>query len=331
MLININFPVLHLIFVLNLIGNSYAVTRKASKVLSSAKTPLKIVGSDDEVLHPLFEKEEVDVPNGNSKPAISRQNPLRNSKSNKKGNKKKPLSFDDNSFLKMNLDLPSIISNSAPGPSKSAGSNSRYGPSSFNIKNELVKKEHESIGNFNSPFGNELVEDVDVVLYRKNVTNAIAPGTIITSKPSTLAPGTVIATSSPNLAPRTVIVDNSRISNSKLLDDKQNIPIGFDAPTFERENKIPGNDEVFDDKTPLVPLPPRIKKVRSLDEYSIESISFDPMIPGPKIGLDTEITIDFVNNILIPFFKSGKVLDRKSSFSVKSSIISTLQLTNTNI
>lgn len=322
----INFTVIHLIFVLNLIGNSYGVTRKVSKVHSSAKTPLKIVGSDDEVLYPLFEKEDVEVPT--SKPAISRQSHFRSSKNNKKVKKMKPLSFDDNSFLKMNLDLPSIVSNTAPAPSKSVGSSTRYGLSSLNIRNELVKKEHESIGNFNSPFGNEIVEDVDVVLFRKNVTNSVAPGTIITSKPSTLAPGTVIATSSPNLVPGTVIVDNTRLSTSKLLDDKQYIPTGFDAPTFERENKISGNDEVFDDKTPLVPLNPRIKKVRSLDEYSIESISFDPMIPGPKIGLDTEITIDFIYNILIPFFKSGKVLDRKSSFSVKFTIIITLRLTN---
>ena len=319
-------PIFHFFLISNLFKDSYSVTRKASKIQNLSKAPLKIVGSDDEVLHPLFEKEEADAHTSN-KPAISGQNPFRSPKTNKKekGKKKKSLSIEDHSFLKMNLDLPSIVSSSASTPLKPAASSQqnpstatslKYGSGMFNFKNEVMKKDQELTGNFNSPFGNELVEDIDIVIFRNITTNPIVPGTVLASKQSSLAPGTVIASTSSTVQPGTVIVENSKIIASKASDEIQSNLNGFDAATFETGNKISDNDENLDYKQPSISLPPTLKKIRSLDEYSIESLSFDPMIPGPKIGLDTEISIDFINNILIPFFKSGKVLDRKSSFSV---------------
>jgi hypothetical protein len=324
---------LHLVFVLSLIGKSCAVIHKVSNV------PVKIVGSDDEVLHPLFEKEDetseflanpsrIDAPA--SKPAtISSHNQFRNSKNNKKSRKMKPLPYDDNPFLKMNLDLPSIISNSAsaPAPLKpthhihqnapSSGSSIKHGHGS----RISTVKENEIIRNIGSPLGNEIVaEDINTDLFRTNLTNSVTPGTVISSRSSSsVAPGTVIATSSPTVTPGTVIVDSTKLNASKQQDDKPNIPTGFDSSSCEGENMVPvnTNDQIVNDKNPFIYLPPRMKKVRSLDEYSIEGLGFDPMVPGPKIGLDTEITVDFITKTLIPFFKSGKVLDRKSSFSVK--------------
>lgn len=328
----INFSILHLIFVLNLIEKSYSVIRKVSKFQSSSKAPLKIVASDDEVLHPLFEKEEGD--SSTIKPADSCQNSSRSSRNSKKEKKTTRLHTDEgSSFLKMNLDLPSIMTNFASTPSNAVvlnqkisfafNSSTNYGSSTSLAKSEAsIEKtqDQETIGNFNSPFGNEIAEDIDVVLFRKNVSNAIAPGMIISSSSTHAIPGTVISSSSSSAIPGTVIVDSSKIIASKPftppLDEKNNILIGFDSLTLEIENKIPCNVDLNNNKHPVPVLPPKGKRVKTLDEYSIEGLTFDNT-PGPKIGLDSEITIDFISKTLIPFFKSGKVLDRKSSYSVK--------------
>lgn len=341
----IKLSVLHLIFVSNLIGKSYSAIHKVSRIQSSSKSHLNIVASDDEVLHPLFEKKERD--SSNIKSAISCQNSSRSSRNSKKG-KKKSIPFDEgSSFLKMNLDLPSIISNSASITQKAAvlnqknpfsfSSSTKYGSSTSNVKSEATKErtqDLETLFNFNSPFGTEIAEDIDIVLFRKDVSKIIAPGalialssstvtpgTVISSSSSSVTPGTVISSSSSSVTPGTVIIDSSNVIATKTvthpLVGNHNIPIGVDSPNFELENKIPCNVDFNDNKPPFPVLPPRVKKVRSLDEYSIEGLTFDSTIPGPKISLDTDITIDFISETLIPFFKSGKVLDRKSSYSVK--------------
>ena len=306
-----------LILALNSFEKYHAKTKTLANVDSVLKKPLKIVASDDEVLQPLHEKEEGDSNTG--KPIISQQNPTRRSrKSGGKNRRSHPI--DEFSFLKMNLDLPSINSNivsagAAPKAqlifSSSSSSSSNNAP--LFEKKALIKKEinHVISENFDSPFGNEKIKDIDIVLFRPSVSNSVAPGT-------------VIATS-------------SSYQGSKTFNDKQNIPLvpavstGFDVPMIEStnqslpitvpqiigltENALPCNSEVVNNKKPSI-LPPKMKKVRSLDEYSIEGLTFDHANPGPKIGLDTNITTSFINSILIPFFKSGKVLDRKSSYSV---------------
>ena len=58
------------------------------------------------------------------------------------------------------------------------------------------------------------------------------------------------------------------------------------------------------------------KKIKALEENTINTMQHDLNYDGPKIDLKVNITVDFVNSTLIPFFKSGKILDRKSAYSV---------------
>ena len=85
-----------------------------------------------------------------------------------------------------------------------------------------------------------------------------------------------------------------------------------------KENKLPVNPttsaQVINKPAPMA----KHKKIRSLEEHTIQAMAYDHSYNGPKIDLKFNITAEFVNSTLIPYFKSGKNLDRKSAYSVRS-------------
>lgn len=178
-------------------------------------------------------------------------------------------------------------------------------------------------------------KSVGEVIRSENENSLIKPGSVIVdvSKNSSLKPGTVIVDGTRNhtiklesstvdevqfngIKPGTIITsghDNYNVheSNKPLIDEQQQ--------SRESENLKPEFNQNISSPntiTGYIPTQTKQKSLRSLDEYSIESLAFDPSYLGPKIDLDTEIDVQFVSSILIPYFKSGKLLDRKSSYSV---------------
>lgn len=101
---------------------------------------------------------------------------------------------------------------------------------------------------------------------------------------------------------------------------------GSDGGTQATNNSIPSAEsgiEISDNgkkSGPTVIKPQarnsRSKKVKALEKDAIESLEFELGYNGPRIDLHSNITIPFVKDTLIPFFKSGGLLDRKSAFSV---------------
>jgi hypothetical protein len=99
--------------------------------------------------------------------------------------------------------------------------------------------------------------------------------------------------------------------------------VGNSNPTIEKVNKLPNAEsstdlsESYDNhQVSLFGQPIRLKKIRSLDESAIELLEFESNYTGPRIDLQTGLTISFVKDTLVPFFKSGGQLDRKSAYSV---------------
>lgn len=296
--------VFHLLFIFNLAEKCLSYCDKISQNQVN-KPPLRIIASDDEVLQPLIEKDDDD--SNNYKQEISPQNPFRRSKrskskTNKTSMKRRNIDDDDAfSFLKMNLDLPSINSNSVIYANNQTINN----PNNLSINENPKQEKLEVEDNFDSPFGSEIIKEVDTVLFRNH--KVVSPGIIIASSSSSVAPGTVITSmgDTQNTVPG---VDGFNIDFD--------LPIASSQSGKVVENKLPANLDVIINKTPTIIVPAKIKKVRSLDEFTIDGLTFDPANRGPKINLDTNITTNFISTTLIPFFKSGKILDRKSSYSV---------------
>ena len=84
-----------------------------------------------------------------------------------------------------------------------------------------------------------------------------------------------------------------------------------DSKSRSSENKLPINSINSAPKTP------KQKKIRALEEYTIDAMTYESGYNGPKIDLTSNITTEFINSTLIPYFKSGMTLDRKSAFSVR--------------
>ena len=286
----------------------------------------KIVGSDDEELQPLlYEK-------GESTEFIS-QTVTRQSRTSRKSRKsrKSRLSRPDNefnefdqhalllkmnlnftasqniiqderthpSFTKLSLDLPSIKSNVARSSLRAAGS-----PEVAEMKPEVIiasidsqKTDERVLHKF--PHSKINSEEIEVVIFQSHGTKVV-PGTVIASKNKVPAPGTIITT----------------IKNDKT------VPTSFPITLIDSSNLFSEdfNISILCPKLPTVDFSTstvsKHKKIKSLDEKSINTLDFDNSVTGPKINLDTEITSNFVSSVLVPFFKSGKVLDRKSTYVV---------------
>ena len=291
----------------------------------------KIVGSDDEELQPLlYEK-------GESTEFIS-QTVTRQSRTSRKSRKsrKSRLSRPDNefnefdqhalllkmnlnftasqniiqderthpvtlqpSFTKLSLDLPSIKSNVVRSSLRAAGS-----PEVDEMKPEVIiasidsqKTDERVLHKF--PHSKINSEEIEVVIFQSNGTKVV-PGTVIASKNKVPAPGTIITT----------------IKNDKT------VPTSFPITLIDSSNLFSEdfNISILCPKLPTVDFSTstvsKHKKIKSLDEKSINTLDFDNSVTGPKINLDTEITSNFVSSVLVPFFKSGKVLDRKSTYVV---------------
>ena len=280
----------------------------------------KIVGSDDEELQPLlYEK-------GESTEFIS-QTVTRQSRTSRKSRLsrrdtgfnefdqhalllKMNLNFTASqniiqderthpSFTKLSLDLPSIKSNVARSSLRAAGS-----PEVAEMKPEVIiasidsqKTDERVLHKF--PHSKINSEEIEVVIFQSNGTKVV-PGTVIASKNKVPAPGTIITT---------------------IKKDKT-VPTAFPITLIDSSNSFSEdfNNSILCPKLPTVDVSTstvsKHKKIKSLDEKSINTLDFDNSVTGPKINLDTEITSDFVSSVLVPFFKSGKVLDRKSSYVV---------------
>ena len=280
----------------------------------------KIVGSDDEELQPLlYEK-------GESTEFIS-QTVTRQSRTSRKSRLsrrdtgfnefdqhalllKMNLNFTASqniiqderthpSFTKLSLDLPSIKSNVARSSLRAAGS-----PEVAEMKPEVIiasidsqKTDERVLHKF--PHSKINSEEIEVVIFQSNGTKVV-PGTIIASKNKVPAPGTIITT---------------------IKKDKT-VPTAFPITLIDSSNSFSEdfNNSILCPKLPTVDVSTstvsKHKKIKSLDEKSINMLDFDNSVTGPKINLDTKITSEFVSSVLVPFFKSGKVLDRKSTYVV---------------
>lgn len=77
--------------------------------------------------------------------------------------------------------------------------------------------------------------------------------------------------------------------------------------------EVPPVGTVISDSPASIKLP---KKIKYLDEYVLQALEFDPAYQGPRIDMKADINITFVKDTLIPFFKAGGLLDRKTAYTV---------------
>lgn len=292
-----------------------------------------VIGSDDEVLTPIFEKNDVEIA-ADSSHDPSRLSKKRTSKSSHRISRASRLfhyEHGSDSFLKTNLD-PSDSQNSvnsSPHPSisklhASASSGDVVNvpkfsldlpsiKSNLDIRQSLIKNVPES-ADFN--VSSILIESKDI----EQMSDRKAPILNNSGKQSTLKPGTVIVSISESVQSGSInsgklgtitTTDNNKLENS--LADQSSNNASLD------ENKLPINSINITAPSSLNrPTPPAIKhkRVRALEEYTICSMHYDYWYNGPRIDLKTNITVEFINSTLIPYFKSGKILDRKSAYSV---------------
>lgn len=184
-----------------------------------------------------------------------------------------------------------------------------------------------------------------VVTAISNNKPALTPGTIIaTGDRRSITPGTVL--SEPTLAPGTIIGISSQsnpqtplpgtiLGSSPSPSVKPNISrplaplpgtvLGVSTKPAISENisNIARRSRSSRQDEPQLPLPPlsnsafmKPSKIDDLEEDIANSLTFDPSYTGPKITIDSPISVEYVRDTLVPFFKSGKLLDRKSSYSV---------------
>lgn len=178
------------------------------------------------------------------------------------------------------------------------------------------------------PFDTSLDESDIKSLVNVAKTAPLPPGTVITT-----APGTVITSSerrSSNPGQLKLIAelpfgsssDDSEkpLYESNIKDVKPQVSENKSQANVSehKENKLPVNPttsaQVINKPAPMA----KHKKIRSLEEHTIQAMAYDHSYNGPKIDLKFNITAEFVNSTLIPYFKSGKNLDRKSAYSVRS-------------
>lgn len=308
----------HFILVLNLFHVIFGNTGRAS---IAQKSPLKIIGSDEEVLQSLHEKDDnskfeksfmkmytsINNEFSFSSPSKIRSNSVSFSSSSfgsMKGVRQSKPQVESESFhYKMNLDLPSINANNLKLQNKPSEFTLSASPN--NLKAALNETPQNT--NFNNPFENG--KDIDIVLFTRpnstirndsmllNPQMPVNSGTVIVSLPinqkeTNIAPGTVLT--APNFKPSIVPVSNDAFSLAK-----------FGTPDV----KLPQSSSCTQ--------PSKASKIKSLERPGIENMVFDPLYAGPRITIDSSVTTDFVYKILIPYFKAEKLLDRKSSYSVR--------------
>ena len=284
--------------------HSRAPNKSTSTIL---KEPPTVSGSDDgEVFHPFIEKDHF-LMNHSKRSTNSTSSKSTNIKRHRKSKISKGSGQssigDDSKLLKMNLDLPSIQSNSQ----------SIFKPFyALEKKPEIIASSSSSkIAHaaqddcpFKIPSSGEKLDD-NIVIFKMNTSDGIASG---------LATG---ATSNVGISPGTVIASpESSYSSSKLV---TMIPSPGSAPGNNQLLQGASSDEnmaPLTNRIPAVPFP-KGKRIKSLDDETIEALEYDPSYTGPKINMGTNVTTDFVSSTLIPFFKSGKILDKKSAYSVR--------------
>lgn len=231
---------------------------------------------------------------------------------------------DTQTPIKISLDLPSIQSShikAIPGQ-QLYNLNTEKKSNAVNL-NVMNQKTQERLS-FNLPFDNVNPEDIEVVIFKPSNTTKAAPGTVITSRKSVPAPGTVIATTKDKATvPQNVPLNSIAEIPFTPSSDEIQIPIfssNSSLITKDDENRIPAacNGTIANKPVDVPPTVPKPRKIKILEESTIVSLEFNQSYTGPRIDMETEITTEFVSKILIPYFKSGKVLDRKSSFTVSA-------------
>lgn len=300
--------------------------------VSTKKLPLKIVGSDDEVLQPFFELDnnysKLEKNNfktdriSNSEFSFSSPTKMKSSSSSfisssgsssmTKGSKQ-----SESGHFKMNLDLPTININNnnnlkvqSPKPSENIlSAPSATLKAAFSDALQKI--------NFNNPFEiDKDIIDIDIVLFSPNST--IRNNAVPMNPPTTILPGTVIVShplihekENNNIAPGTVI------NAPKESELKVKVPVSTDV--FSSFKSLPILKIIQNERNtaPSLTQPTKPSIIRSLERPEIENLVFDQLYAGPKITIDSSVTTDFVYKILIPYFKSEKLLDRKSSYSVR--------------
>lgn len=277
-----------------------------------------ILGSDDEVLTPLFEKNDVSiaVSTSHNHNSLSSSNSKRTHSS--KSRKKSRNAIDNHnikSHLKMNLDLPSIKTNLAKESMPTT------------VENVLERLD------FNIPFDGVNQEDIEFTSLKQLPTkNGIAPGTIIAdTKKATVQPGIVIVSKAqpgvvivgkgPTVPPGTIVGIADTAKNPNVISAFAELPFSDSSDDFVSSSlDLKINEYKPPSNTIMAPIRPdligRQKKIHALEEYTIHSLKHENDYFGPKIDLENNITVEYVNSVLIPFFKTGKTLDRKSAYSV---------------
>ena len=286
---------IHFILVLNIVHVIFGNTGTAQI------SPLKIIGSDEEFLLPVHEKDDfskfeksfikIDRLINNefslSSPSKIRSNSVNfssSSFSSTKGVRQSKPQVENESFhYKMNHDLPS--NNSYNLKLQNKPSEFTLSASPTNLKAALNETPQNT--NFNNPF--EIDKDIDIVLYTK--------------------PNSTTQNDCPSSNPQMPIIASN---------------IHFSLPINQKEANIsPGTVITAPNFKPNIASASTSKasKIKSLERPGIENLVFDPLYAGPRITKDSSVTTDFVYKILIPYFKAAKLLDRKSSYSVRKTNI----------
>jgi hypothetical protein len=284
---------------------SGSLSKKHPRVSASTIKPVKIIGSDDEELKPLFKidgPQEVEIIGGRSLASGRR------SKGSRKSSARISRNFDtSSSFYKVNLDLPKF--QELP-QEKVIFSNNQ-------VITEVPEKKFSSFGDF---------DDLAAISNLKQISGddvAILPGTVITSSTSAkIASGTIIASSANNVAPGTVIARLDVPESTKgnpISTPLENKLIAEPVLVSPFNDPIIENNITINDSTSTKPA--KTTRIKKLDEEIIESLSFDTSYLGPKITLNSSVTNDYIKSTLIPYFKSGKILDKKSAYSVLRNIL----------
>lgn len=308
------------------------------------------MGSDDEVLMPLFDNNDVSIAvsasHDHSRSSASKSSKKsRTSKYSRKSSRTAQVDYGLKSHLKMNLDLPSIQSRSGFSSQQSQQSLKEFEnfplslpsfQSNLTEDSKLTVKNVQEKVDFNIPFDIITPEDIEVVVVKQvkaqvSKNTVAAPGTIITARKATVQPGTVIVSKAQpgvvltgkaaTVSPGTIVGIADSARNPSVISTFAEIPFSSSSddcnyPKFDSkpsENKQPTNSNLNRPDT----FAGKHKRIHALEEYTIYSLKHDNDYAGPKIDLMINITVEYVSSVLIPYFKSGKILDRKSAYSVR--------------
>ncbi len=193
---------------------------------------------------------------------------------------------------------------------------------------------------FSTPFGDaDLEEDEDIllpagkVIFASKVLNQSQPVDAVQASQQKPPEGKILFSSTAPKAVEQKVIYSSPTQKRPEVTVATEKSIGAVIPVDEKSVQLNEVSVSSDLNIPLANQNPtsaplnKPKKLRSLEESLIEILEFEPSYTGPRIDLQFNVTMTFVKDTLIPYFKSGGLLDRKSAYSVILYILEKVLLT----